>query len=48
MKTYPLDEPIEYIVVMSTTDETQIYFTFILLLVLVPLLLSKLFSPKRR
>ncbi len=43
---YPLDEPIEYIVVMSTTDETQIYFTFILLIVVVPLLLTKLFSRK--
>ncbi len=40
---YPLDEPVEY-----STDETQIFFTFTLLLVLVPLLLTKLFSRKRR
>lgn len=41
MKTYPLDEPAEY------TDETQIYFTVTLLLVLVPLLFIKLLSRKR-
>ncbi len=40
---YPLDEPVE-----CSTDETQIYFTFTLLIVLVPLLLIKLFSKKRR
>jgi len=45
---YPLDEPIEYTVVISTTDETQLFFTFTLLIAVVPLILMKLFSRKRR
>ncbi len=45
---YPLDEPVEYSTVVSTTDETQIYFPFILLIVVVPLILMKLFSRKKR
>ncbi len=40
---YPLDEPVEY-----STDETQILFTLTLLIVVVPLILIKLFSRKRR
>ena len=40
---YPLDEPAEY-----STVETQIFFTFTLLIVVVPVILTKLFSRKRR
>jgi len=40
---YPLDEPVEY-----STDETKIFFTFTLLILVVPLILIRLFSRKRR
>ncbi len=40
---YPLDEPVEY-----STDETQLFFTFTLLIAVVPLILMKLFSRRRR
>ena len=40
---YPLDEPAEY-----STDETQLSFTFTLLLVMVPLLLTRMISKKTK
>ncbi len=39
---YPLDEPVKF-----STSETKMFFTFSLLIVIVPLLLLKLFSRKR-
>ncbi len=38
---YPLDEPVEY-----STDETQTYFTFTLLILVVPLMLTRIISKK--
>ncbi len=44
---YPLDEPAEYSTIVSSTYEIQVFFTFSLLIAVVPLLLTKLFSRKR-
>jgi len=45
---YPLDEPAEYITIVSTTDETPLNFTFTLLLLVVPLILTKTISKKTK
>ena len=42
---YPLDEPAEYSV-ESTTDENQLSFTLTLLMLVIPLMLTKIISKK--
>ncbi len=46
---YPLDEPVvEYSTVVSTTDKNQLSFTFTLLMLVVPLMLTRIISKKAK
>ncbi len=46
---YPLDEPVvEYSTVVSTTDKNQLSFTFTLLMLVVPLMLTRIISKKKK